>query len=92
MKNKSNFWIVASIVLLFVVLGLEINKRLDRQHLECPGYEIENISDSPWNSYDQQSLRLAQIKCGFVSSKNACLYKMIKTSINKYDITCGERQ
>lgn len=55
----------------------------------CPKVMIENRTNEPFNSVDQQNLSIATKRCKQLYKNSPCLVKFIKRATNAYGAVCG---
>jgi hypothetical protein len=57
--------------------------------LSCPPTKVKNLTNFPWNAFDQKSLEHATKRCGQIYIKSPCLKVFRKVDERDYQATCG---
>ena len=60
--------------------------------LSCPTTKIVNVSDYPWNDYDNSILEQARKRCGELYDDAPCVKLFRKYDFQQYSVICGEEK
>jgi hypothetical protein len=60
--------------------------------LSCPNTIIENRTEFPWNSFDNQTLTKAKKRCGEKYKNSKCVKVFRKTGEQDYQVICGREE
>ena len=55
----------------------------------CPKTEIRGNLTYGWDSYDQETLQMAKIRCGEKYPSSPCVKVFTKTGKRSYQVVCG---